>query len=158
MLALLTTAVIAAVLFALLGKDVGRGLEVFFWLPISSPARLFELALKATPLILCALGLALCFRANIWNIGAEGQFLFGAMAAGGLALWATQAAWSFSPWLWLPLTMLAGAIGGAFWASLVALARDRANANEILVSLMLVYVANLFLSWLVFGPWKDPAA
>lgn len=158
LLAVGLTALAAALLFAALGKDVARGLEVFFWTPVSTNARLNELALKATPLILCALGLVLCFRANVWNIGAEGQFLMGAIAAGGMALWATTSGWRVNPWLWLPVTVAAGALGGAAWAALVALARDRANANEILVSLMLVYVANLFLSWLVFGPWKDPAA
>jgi len=156
LLAIALTALVAALLFAALGKDVGRGLTTFFWTPIESAARWNELALKATPLIVCALGLSLCFRANIWNIGAEGQYLLGAIAAGGVALWATAAGLKPEPWLWLPVSIAAGAAGGAFWASLVALARDRANANEILVSLMLVYVANLLLSWLVFGPWKDP--
>jgi simple sugar transport system permease protein len=117
---------------------------------------LTELGLKSTPLVLCALGLALCFRSNVWNIGAEGQFLMGAIVAGGLALWVTQESITVSRWAFLPALVLAGALGGAFWAGVVAWLRDRFNANEILVSLMLVYVANLFLSWLVFGPWKDP--
>jgi len=156
LLSLAITIVVATVLFMALGKDPVKSLSVFLIEPFNGMRSLTELGLKATPLILCALGLALCFRSNVWNIGAEGQFLAGAIAAGWLALVITEAQWAISRWAFLPLAVLAGAIGGALWASIVALLRDRFNANEILVSLMLVYVANLLLSWLVFGPWKDP--
>jgi ABC-type uncharacterized transport system permease subunit len=114
------------------------------------------LGLKATPLILCSLGLALCFRSNVWNIGAEGQFLVGGIAAGGLALWITEGQIGMNRWAFVPLAVIAGALGGALWAAIVALLRDRFNANEILVSLMLVYVAQQIINALVFGPWKDP--
>ena len=156
LLALAITIVVATVLFAALGKDPVKSLSVFLFEPFNGLRALTELGLKATPLILCSLGLALCFRANVWNIGAEGQFLMGAIAAGGLAIWITESRWPMSRWAFLPLVIVAGALGGAAWAAIVALLRDRFNANEILVSLMLVYVANLLLSWLVFGPWKDP--
>jgi ABC-type uncharacterized transport system permease subunit len=150
------TAAVGAVLFATLGKDPLQALQVFFLEPFNGTRALTELALKSTPLILIALGLALCYRSNVWNIGAEGQFLMGAIGGGGLALWVTTAEIGMSRWAFFPLVILAGALAGAAWAAVVALLRDRFNANEILVSLMLVYVANLFLSWLVFGPWKDP--
>jgi simple sugar transport system permease protein len=150
------TAAVGAVLFAALGKDPVQALTVFFLEPFNGLRALSELGLKSTPLVLIALGLALCYRSNVWNIGAEGQFLMGAIGGGGLALWVTTAEVGLSPWLFFPLVTLAGALCGAAWAGVVALLRDRFNANEILVSLMLVYVANLFLSWLVFGPWKDP--
>jgi ABC-type uncharacterized transport system permease subunit len=150
------TVAAGAVLFFALGKEPGRTLSMFLVEPFHGARALTELGLKATPLALCALGLSLCFRSNIWNIGAEGQFLLGAIAGGGLALWVTASGIGVSQWEFFPLVTLAGALGGAAWASIVALLRDRFNANEILVSLMLVYVANLFLSWLVFGPWKDP--
>ena len=156
LLSLAITVAVAALLFTALGKDAVRGLQVFLFEPFNGLRALTELGLKATPLILCALGLALCFRSNIWNIGAEGQFLVGGIVAGGLALWLTNAQVPIGRWGFLPLAVLAGALGGAAWAAVVALLRDRFNANEILVSLMLVYVANLLLSWLVFGPWKDP--
>jgi simple sugar transport system permease protein len=129
---------------------------VFLVEPFHGLRALTELGLKSTPLILCSLGLALCFRSNVWNIGAEGQFLMGAIAGGGLALWVTASSIAISRWAFFPLVIVAGAAGGAAWAAIVAWLRDRWNANEILVSLMLVYVANLLLSWLVFGPWKDP--
>jgi len=151
------TAAVGAVLFAALGKDPLQALQVFFLEPFNGTRALTELALKSTPLILISLGLALCYRSNVWNIGAEGQFLMGAIGGGGLALWVTTAEIGMSRWAFFPLVILAGALAGAAWAGVVALLRDRFNANEILVSLMLVYVANLFLSWLVFGPWKDPA-
>lgn len=108
--------------------------------------------MKATPLLLIALGLAVCFRSNVWNIGAEGQFVIGAVAAGGIALLADK---TTGPWI-VPAILIAGMLGGMVWAGIVALLRDRFNANEILVSLMLVYVATLVLGYLVYGPWKDP--
>jgi simple sugar transport system permease protein len=156
LLALAVTVVAGGVLFLALGKDPLRVLQVFLVQPFSGARALTELGLKSTPLVLCSLGLALCYRSNVWNIGAEGQFLLGAIGGGGLALWVTTSGAAMSRWAFLPLVALAGAAAGAAWAAIVAWLRDRFNANEILVSLMLVYIANLLLSWLVFGPWKDP--
>ena len=153
LLALAITVLIGIALFAALGKDPVRGLQMFFWEPLKSSYALGELMVKATPLLLIALGLAVCFRSNVWNIGAEGQFVMGAIAAGGVALLADQ---NTGAWI-MPVVLVAGVLGGMVWAGLVALLRDRFNANEILVSLMLVYVAILVLGYLVFGPWKDPA-
>jgi general nucleoside transport system permease protein len=153
LLALAVTVVIGVVLFIALGKDPVKGLEVFFWEPIKSPYALGELMVKATPLLIIALGLAVCFRSNVWNIGAEGQYIIGAIFAGGVALLADK---ETGRWIVIAI-VFAGILGGMFWASLVALLRDRFNANEILVSLMLVYVADMVLSYLVYGPWKDPA-
>ncbi len=155
-LALVLTIGVAALLFTVLGKDAGRGLQIFLIEPWNGVRGLTELLLKATPLIFCGLGLALCYRANVWNIGAEGQLLMGGVFAGGLAMWLTMEKIALSPWAFFPLAIFMGALGGAFWAAITAWLRDRFNANEILVSLMLVYVANLTLSYLVFGPWKDP--
>jgi ABC-type uncharacterized transport system, permease component len=152
LLALALTVLIGVALFALLGKDPLRGLQVFFWEPVKSAYALGELLVKATPLLLIALGLAVCFRSNVWNIGAEGQYILGAISAGGVALLATP---ETGRWI-VPALLLAGVLGGMAWAALTALLRDRFHANEILVSLMLVYVASLLLSYLVFGPWKDP--
>lgn len=152
MLALLITVLVGVGLFIMLGKDPVRGLQVFFWEPIKSTYALSELAMKATPLLLIALGLAVCFRSNVWNIGAEGQFVIGAVTAGGVALMADK---TTGPWI-VPVILLAGVLGGMVWAGIVAFLRDKFNANEILVSLMLVYVGTLVLSYLVFGPWKDP--
>ncbi|MFP5323713.1 MAG: ABC transporter permease, partial [Gammaproteobacteria bacterium] len=151
LLALLITVVIGVILFAALGKDPVRGLQVFFWEPVKNAYALSELMVKATPLLIIALGLAVCFRSNVWNIGAEGQLLAGAIAA-GVAPTATKDA---GPWI-VPVIVLAGALGGMLWAGITALLRDRFNANEILVSLMLVYVAVQVLNYLVYGPWKDP--
>ena len=152
LLALAITVLIGVALFAALGKDPVKGLQVFFWEPIKSPYALGELMVKATPLLVIALGLAVCFRSNVWNIGAEGQFVIGAVAAGGMALLAGK---ETSRWI-VPVILLAGVLGGMAWAALTALLRDRFNASEILVSLMLVYVADMVLSYLVYGPWKDP--
>jgi general nucleoside transport system permease protein len=104
---------------------------------------------------LIALGLAVCYRSNVWNIGAEGQFVLGALCAGWVAMQAGPATAWMGKGIVL-LVLLAGVLGGMLWAGIVALLRDRFNANEILVSLMLVYVAEMVLSYLVYGPWKDP--
>ena len=152
LLALAITVLIGIVLFTLLGKDPLKGLYVFFIEPVKSLYALSELTVKATPLILIALGLAVCFRSNVWNIGAEGQFVVGALCAGWVAMQATP---EMGRWIVIPI-LVAGVLGGMLWAGIVALLRDRFNANEILVSLMLVYVAEMVLSYLVYGPWKDP--
>jgi simple sugar transport system permease protein len=152
MLALLVTVLIGVALFVTLGKDPVSGLNVFFWEPIRSAYAVGELTVKATPLLLIALGLAVCFRANVWNIGAEGQYVMGAIAASGVALLADK---TTGGWIVIPI-ILAGVLGGMFWAAITAWLRDRFHANEILVSLMLVYVAVQVLSYMVAGPWKDP--
>ncbi|MEQ8967181.1 MAG: ABC transporter permease [Azospirillaceae bacterium] len=151
-IAVAATLVAGAVLFALLGFDPARALWLFFITPVSTVYGLTELGVKATPLCLIAVGLALGFRANVWNIGAEGQLTLGAVAAGGLAL----AFWGDGGFWLLPLMVIGGAVGGMVWGAIPALLRTRFNANEILVSLMLTYVATLILSYLVHGPWKDP--
>jgi len=152
-LALLLTVLLGVALFMALGKDPVRGLQMFFWEPIKTPYALGELMVKATPLLVIALGLSVCFRSNVWNIGAEGQFVIGAVCAAGVALLADK---DTGRWIVLAV-LLAGVLGGMFWAGITAFLRDRFNANEILVSLMLVYVAGMLLSYLVYGPWKDPA-
>ena len=152
LLALGITVLLGVALFVALGKDPVRGLQVFFWEPIKSGHALSELMVKATPLLIIALGLAVCFRSNVWNIGAEGQFVVGAIAAGGVALLADAHS---SRWV-VAIILVAGVLGGMAWAAVTAWLRDRFNASEILVSLMLVYVAVQLLNFLVYGPWKDP--
>jgi simple sugar transport system permease protein len=156
LIALTLTALLAAILFLALGKDPLRGLEVFFVEPLNGRRQITEVLLKSTPLIVIALGLAICYRSNVWNIGAEGQFLLGAVCGGGVALWFTTHGIVLPRLVSVPLVLLAGTLGGMLWAGIVALLRDRFNANEILVSLMLVYVAQQLVNYLVFGPWKDP--
>ncbi len=150
-IAIVLTVLTGLIIFAALGKDPVRGFLVFFVAPFTSLFGLTELLLKATPLAICAIGLAIGFRANIWNIGAEGQFIVGAIAATGVALFVPPI-----PGVSLLLMLFAGALGGMAWAAIPAWLRTRFNTSEILVSLMLVYVAELLVSWLVFGSWKDP--
>jgi simple sugar transport system permease protein len=153
LLALVLTVVLGVALFMALGKDPVKGLSVFFWEPLRSGYAVGELMVKATPLLVIALGLAVCYRSNVWNIGAEGQFVIGAVAASGVALLADKES---GRWFVLAV-LLAGVAGGMFWASITAWLKDKFHANEILVSLMLVYVADMVLGYLVYGPWKDPA-
>src|SRR5207244_4618239 len=100
-----------------------------------------------------AIGLWLCYLANAWNIGAEGQFLIGAVAGSWLAV-KTQGT-DAGPWV-LPAMLLLGALGGALYALIPAICKVRFGASEILTSLMLVYVAEHILDYLVRGPWRDP--
>lgn len=153
LIAVALTVAACVVMFALLGKDPIQALGVYFLDPLKDGWALQELSVKATPLILIGAGLTLCYLSNTWNIGAEGQLLAGALAGAWLAL-ATHGAPN-GPWL-LPAMLLFGALGGAALAMIPAVLRTRFGANEILTSLMLVYVAELLLDYLVRGPWRDP--
>jgi len=146
------TLAVGAGVFLALGKDPAAALHSFFVSPVSTANGLAELAVKATPLIIIAVGLALGFRANVWNIGAEGQFTIGAIAGGGLAIFFYESSSVFL----LPAMLLMGIAGGMAWGAIPALLKTRFGANEILTSLMLTYIALLFLSYLVHGPWRDP--
>jgi simple sugar transport system permease protein len=151
-LAVALTLAAGAVLFAALGYDPGAVLYTFFVVPLTTAYGVGELGVKATPLALCAIGLALGFRANVWNIGAEGQLTLGGICGGAVAL----AFHGVDAWYVLPLMLLAGVFGGMAWGAVPALLKSRFHASEILVSLMLTYVATLLLSYLVHGPLKDP--
>lgn len=152
-LAVALTLLLGVAAFALLGVDPWRVLYAFFVEPITTRYGLTELGVKATPLIMIGVGLAVGFRANVWNIGAEGQLTIGAIIGGGLAIQFHDS----DSWGLLPAMLVAGAFGGMLWAAIPAWLKTRFNANEILTSLMLSYVALLFLSYLVHGPWRDPA-
>ena len=148
------TIVTMSILFAILGKNPIAALGVYFIDPLTDSYSLQEIAVKAAPLVMIAIGLSLCYLANVWNIGAEGQFLIGAVAGSWLAV-KTQGT-DAGPWV-LPVMLLLGAAAGALYALIPALCKVRFGASEILTSLMLVYVADLFLDYLVRGPWRDPA-
>lgn len=152
LLALILTLIAGFIMFTLMGIDGWEALYAFFILPVSDSYGFSELLVKAIPLVLIGIGLSIGFKANVWNIGAEGQLVMGAVFGGGLAIFAHD---SESAWL-LPAMMVFGVLGGMVWAAIPAWLKTRFNANEILTSLMLTYVAALFLSFLVHGPWRDP--
>ncbi|CAH2796893.1 MAG: Nucleoside ABC transporter, permease protein 1 [uncultured Caballeronia sp.] len=141
------TLVIGFLILSLVGQDPLRAMHAFFVEPLSTINGWSELVLKASPLCLIGLGLAVGYRANVWNIGAEGQMLLG-----GIAIHASDA----SGWWTLPLMMIGGIAGGMAWAAIPTLLKSRFNTNEILTSLMLTYVATQLLIYLVSGPWCDP--
>ncbi|MEO0745755.1 MAG: ABC transporter permease, partial [Pseudomonadota bacterium] len=154
-LAVLLTMLFGGVLFAVLGKDPVAAIATIFWEPIFGEFAFFyrpQLLIKGAPLMLIAIGLALGFRAGIWNIGAEGQYIVGAIcgAAAGLAFYPAESVLIF------PLMVLAGAVGGCAWAMIPAVLRVRFGTNEILVSLMLVYVAEQLLASMSLGLLKNP--
>lgn len=151
-LAIVLTLLAGIVLFEILGKPPLQAIYMIFVTPLTSLRGVAELLVKGTPLILIGIGLAVGFRGGIWNIGAEGQFTVGALAGGSVAL----AFYPLTGWWLLPLMSLAGIAGGAAWAAIPALLRTRFNANEILVSLMLSYVAVLLLGSLMHGALRDP--
>ena len=152
LLAVLATVIAGFFIFLAMGQDPFSTLYHFFISPVRDLYGISELGVKAAPLILIGVGLSLGFRANVWNIGAEGQLTMGAIAGGGVALFF----WNQEGAHILPLMCLAGILGGMLYAAIPAFLKTRFDVNEILVSLMLTYVATLFLSILVYGPWKDP--
>lgn len=152
-IALLAMLVVGGLVFLALDKNPIEAFYVFFIQPLSSWYGWSELMIKASPLILIALGLAIGFKARIFNIGAEGQLIMGAICGGGLAI-----AFQGSASLWvLPSMIIAGALGGALWGAIPALLKTHFNAQETLTTLMLNYVATFVLLYLINGPWKDPA-
>jgi simple sugar transport system permease protein len=153
LIAIALTLVTMAVLFTILDKNPIEALGVYFIDPLTDPYSLEEIAVKATPLVMIAVGLSLCYIANIWNIGAEGQFLVGAVAGSWLAVRTNGT--GAGHWV-LPAMLLLGALGGALYALIPAICKIRFGASEILTSLMLVYVADLGMDYLVRGPWRDP--
>lgn len=151
-IALALTVLTGALLLTALGKPPATGLYYLFIEPVTVAWSLEEVLVKATPLALIAAGLAVCFRANVWNIGAEGQFVVGAIAGSALPVLLPD----LQGPLVLPAMLISGMIGGAVFALIPAILKVRFGANEILVSLMLVYVSELLLDWLVRGPWRNP--
>ncbi len=151
-IALALTVVSGGIIFAMLGLDPFQSLYVYFIEPLTAGWSVEQLIVKATPLVLIGVGLAVCYMANVWNIGAEGQLTAGAILGGMVPV-------MFPTWQ-SPLTVVAmlimGTIGGMLFGAIPGLLKNRFNANEILTSLMLVYVVQLFLDWLVRGPWRDP--
>jgi general nucleoside transport system permease protein len=146
------TLVAGGIIFALRGNNPFTSLYVYFVEPLTAWWSVEQLIVKAAPLVLIATGLAVAYRANVWNIGAEGQLYAGAILGGLVPVLFPQ--WQ-SP-LVLLLMLIMGALGGMAWGAVPALLRNRFNANEILTSLMLVYVIQLVLDYLVRGPWRDP--
>lgn len=151
-IALLLTIVVGGIIFALRGLNPFEALYVYFIEPLTQDWAREQLIVKATPLVLIGAGLAICYLANVWNIGAEGQLVMGALFAGAIPVFFP--AWQ-SPEVMVVMLVM-GVIGGMLWAAIPAWLRIRFHANEILTSLMLVYVAQLLFDWLVRGPWRDP--
>jgi ABC-type uncharacterized transport system permease subunit len=155
LLAVLATMVFGGLLFAALGKDPVSAIATIFWEPLFGEFAFFyrpQLLIKGAPLVLIAIGLSLGFKAGIWNIGAEGQYIMGALfgAGAGLAFYPLESAFIF------PLMVLAGAFGGWVWAMIPAVLKVKFGTNEILVSLMLVYVAEQFLASMSLGLLRNP--
>ena len=151
-IAVLLTLFTGSIIFSLMGFNPLFALHTFFISPISNAYGISELLVKATPLALIAIGLAFCFKNILYNIGAEGQLTMGAIFGGGIGIYFHD---TNGIWL-LPLMIIGGAVGGALWGLIPAILKTRFNTNEILTSLMLVYIALLILDYLVVGPWKDP--
>ena len=154
-LAVVLTMLAGGLMFALLGKSPTEAIRTIFWDPLFGEFAWYfrgQLLVKAGPLILIAVGLSLGFRAGIWNIGAEGQYIMGAIfgAAAGLALYPADSRLIF------PLMVVAGAFGGWLWAMIPAILRTRFRTNEILVSLLLVYVAQSILASMALGALRNP--
>jgi general nucleoside transport system permease protein len=153
-LAVALTMLIGGIVFSLIGYDGFGAVREIFFTPVFNTLKWQDLAVKASPLILIAIGLSVGYRANVWNIGAEGQYVLGGLAATGIALLTQDMS---GPWI-LPLMAVAGIVGGLIWVAVPAWLRTRFKVNEILTTLMLTYVSINLLNYLVFGPWKSPFA
>lgn len=155
-LAVIVTMILGGLLFAAMGKDPFVAIRTIFWDPLFNPDFAAysrpQLLVKAAPLILIAIGLSLGFKAGIWNIGAEGQYIIGAItgASVGLAFYPMEA------WFIFPLMVIAGALGGFLWGLIPALCKTKFNAPEILVSLMLVYFAEQIMIAVSLGALRNP--
>jgi len=152
-LAIAMAGLFAGLFIVIMGQSPKAAFDVYVLGPLDDSWAIQEIAIKMVPLVLIASGLAFCFRANLWNIGAEGQFTFGAITGSILPL-LTQGM-EFGPWV-MVIALLMGMLGGALFSLIPAYLRAHLNVSEILSSLMLVYIAQLLLDWLVRGPWRDP--
>ena len=152
LIAVVLSTIVSSLLLLLLNKPVGQTLHAFFIAPFENFYSITEIFLKFGPLLLIAQALAVGFRAKVWNIGAEGQMIIGAIAAAAVPVYFVD---STSGWL-LPSMVVLGALGGMAWAAIAAFLKTRFNANEILVTLMLTSIALQLLYYLLLGPWKDP--
>ncbi len=152
--ALLLSLLFSAILLAFGGTSPVKGITVLFQGAFGSRWALEDSVAKAIPIYLCSLGVAVAFRLKIWNIGAEGQFALGAMGATWIAL--TCPAWP--AYLLLPAMIAMAMAAGGLWGLIPALLRQRLKTNEIIVTLMMNYIAVLLLDYLVYGVWKDPTS
>ncbi len=155
LVAVALTMIAGGLMFAALGKDPFEAIRTIFIDPLFGPFASYarpQLLIKAAPLILIAIGLSFGFKAGIWNIGAEGQYIMGAIFGAGLAL----AFYPAESRLIFPLAIAGGALGGLLWAMIPALLKVKLGTNEILVSLMLVYVAQNILASMATGLLKNP--
>ncbi|MFH1982769.1 MAG: ABC transporter permease [Pseudomonadota bacterium] len=142
---------LGALMLRLQGKPPLTGMVLLFSGAFGSLWAIEDCLIKAVPIFLCSLGVGIAFRLQIWNIGAEGQFALGAIGASAVALAAPGHPW----WLLLPAMMISAMATGGLWGFIPAVLRNRMGANEIIVTLMMNYLAILFLDYLVYGPWKD---
>jgi simple sugar transport system permease protein len=150
--AVLLTVVLGAIIFTLLGYDGVGAVREIFVTPLVTTYKWQDLAVKAAPLIIIAVGLSISYRANVWNIGAEGQYIVGAIVGTGVGILTND----MTGWWIMPLMMLAGMAGGAAYAAVPALLRVRFQVNEILTTLMLSYASVYLLNYLLAGPYKSP--
>jgi general nucleoside transport system permease protein len=152
LLALAAAIFVNLLVFLAMGKNPAAVFYALLLEPFLGWSSFSEVLLKTGPLLLIAQGLAIGFRAKVFNIGAEGQFILGAIFASAIPVYFPQAT---GQWIW-PAMLLMGALGGALWAVVPAFWRVKLNANEILVTLMMSLIAAQVLNYLLLGPWKDP--
>ncbi|MGC4108599.1 MAG: ABC transporter permease [Thermomicrobiales bacterium] len=145
--------VLGGIIMILAGENPIEVYKAMYTGAFSGEYNLSETLVKMIPLLLTGLGVSIAFRMQLWNIGAEGQFYFGAIFATGVAIfWLPNA----GPWLVIPAMMVAGMLGGALWAAIPGALRGYLGVNETITTLMMNYIAILISEYLVHGPWRDP--
>ncbi len=152
LIAIVLTLIFGSILFSAIGKSPTQALQVLLIAPLADSYNIGEMLVKMGPLLLCAVGLSLCYRANMWNIGAEGQLLAGALGGSAVALFFIHSESVFA----LPLTLIAGIVSGMLWAAVPTFLKLQFNSNLILTTIMFNYIALYLLIWAVHGPLRDP--
>lgn len=152
LLAIGFTLIFGSILFNALGQDPVQAMHLLLIAPLSDAYNISEMFVKMGPLLLCAVGLSLCYRANMWNIGAEGQLLAGALGGSAAALYFIDTEFSLA----LPLTLVAGIVSGMLWSAIPTYLKLTFNSNLILTTIMFNYIALYLLIWAVNGPLRDP--
>lgn len=152
--AILVALVLGGILIAVAGGDPFRSYAHIAKASFGSLGVLSDTIVKATPILLTSLACSIAFRMKLWNIGAEGQFIMGAFGAGAIVLTPILPA-NTSPWIFIPVMMLASLIMGAIWGFFPGFLKARFNVNEIISTLMMNYIAISWLNFFIFAVWSE---
>ena len=152
-LAYIVSPLVVLAVLAVAGKSPLVALDALYRGTIGTGAGFAESIVQATPLMLLSLGLAIAYRGKVWNIGAEGQQVFGGIAVTWFVLFFLKD--PLPVFIMIPVALILSFLGGGLFASVPALMKSRLGINEVITTIMMTYVAVEALNWLVRGPFQD---